>query len=105
MMIQRGRERDFAKLLDFGVAKLTGDKPGGSVKTRTGMVMGTPLYMSPEQCEGRGNVDLRTDIYALGIVLYEMLCKQVPFAGEGYGEVLVQHLTMAPIPPRAINSA
>ncbi len=97
MLQQRGRDRDFVKLLDFGIAKLTGDAQGSS-RTRTGIVMGTPAYMSPEQCEGRGNVDLRTDIYALGIVLYEMLTGRVPFIGEGYGEILVQHLTQRPIP-------
>jgi eukaryotic-like serine/threonine-protein kinase len=95
---QRGRERDFVKLLDFGIAKLTGDQPG-SRRTRTGIVMGTPAYMSPEQCDGRGHVDHRTDIYALGIVLYEMLTGRVPFLGEGYGEVLVQHLTQPPTRP------
>ncbi len=92
---QRGRERDFVKLLDFGIAKLTGDQPG-SRRTRAGIVMGTPAYMSPEQCDGRGAVDHRTDIYALGIVLYEMLTGRVPFLGEGYGEILVQHLTQPP---------
>jgi serine/threonine-protein kinase len=100
--IQRGREKDFVKLLDFGIAKLTGDQPG-SRRTRTGLVMGTPAYMSPEQCEGRGNVDHRADIYALGIVLYEMITGRVPFYGEGYGEVLVQHLTQAPAPPSTIR--
>ncbi|HRC55408.1 MAG TPA: serine/threonine-protein kinase, partial [Kofleriaceae bacterium] len=95
---QRGRERDFVKLLDFGIAKLTGDQPG-SRRTRTGIVMGTPAYMSPEQCDGRGLVDHRTDVYALGIVLYEMLTGRVPFVGEGYGEVLVQHLTQPPTRP------
>ncbi|HEV7558247.1 MAG TPA: serine/threonine-protein kinase [Kofleriaceae bacterium] len=98
MLQQRGRERDFIKLLDFGIAKLTGDAVG-SHRTRTGIVMGTPAYMSPEQCEGRGNIDHRTDIYALGIVLYEMLTGRVPFIGEGYGEILVQHLTQRPIAP------
>ena len=97
MLQQRGRDRDFVKLLDFGIAKLTGDAQGSS-RTRTGIVMGTPAYMSPEQCEGRGNVDMRTDVYALGIVLYEMLTGRVPFIGEGYGEILVQHLTQRPIP-------
>jgi serine/threonine-protein kinase len=70
-----------------------------SHKTRTGLVLGTPAYMSPEQCEGRATVDHRTDIYALGVVLYEMLVGRVPFIGEGYGEILVQHLTQAPVPP------
>jgi serine/threonine protein kinase len=97
ILVQRGRERDFVKLLDFGIAKLTGGG-AGSHRTRTGIVMGTPAYMSPEQCEGRDSVDLRTDIYALGIVIYEMLTGRVPFLGEGYGEILVQHLTQRPTP-------
>src|SRR3954447_8347751 len=99
ILLQRGRERDFVKLLDFGIAKLTGGRATGSHRTRAGLVIGTPAYMSPEQCEGRDSVDLRTDVYALGIVLYEMLTGRVPFIGEGYGEILVQHLTQRPRPP------
>ncbi len=99
ILIQRGRERDFVKLLDFGIAKLTGSDGLSSHKTRTGLVLGTPAYMSPEQCEGRATVDHRTDVYALGVVLYEMLVGRVPFIGEGYGEILVQHLTQQPVPP------
>ncbi len=99
ILIQRGRETDFVKLLDFGIAKLTGNDGMSSHKTRTGLVLGTPAYMSPEQCEGRATVDHRTDIYALGVVLYEMLVGRVPFIGEGYGEILVQHLTQQPVPP------
>ena len=98
ILITRGRERDFVKLLDFGIAKLTSGSQGSS-RTRTGLVLGTPAYMSPEQCEGRANVDHRTDIYALGICLYEMLVGRVPFIGEGYGEILVQHLTQQPVKP------
>jgi len=98
MLTKRGREHDFVKLLDFGIAKLTGGA-AGSRQTRTGIVMGTPAYMSPEQCDGRGNIDHRTDIYALGVVLYEMMVGRVPFVGEGYGEILVQHLTQTPTPP------
>lgn len=94
---QRGRERDFVKLLDFGIAKLTTEIPG-SQRTRTGVVMGTPSYMSPEQCEGKGRIDQRTDIYALGILLFEMLSGRVPFVGQAYGDILVQHLTQAPPP-------
>ena len=96
ILLQRTRERDFVKLLDFGIAKLTSDNES---RTRTGIVMGTPAYMSPEQCDGRGLTDHRTDIYALGIVLYEMLVGRVPFVGEAYGDVLVQHLTQSPRPP------
>jgi serine/threonine-protein kinase len=96
-LTQRGRRNDVVKVLDFGIAKLTGDQPG-SRRTRTGVVIGTPYYMSPEQCEGKGNIDQRTDVYALGVVLFEMLTKRVPFDGEGYGEILVQHLTQ--LPPR-----
>jgi serine/threonine-protein kinase len=99
ILIQRGREPDFVKLLDFGIAKLTGGGGASSHKTRTGLVLGTPAYMSPEQCEGKPNVDHRTDVYALGICLYEMLTGRVPFIGEGYGEILVQHLTARPVEP------
>jgi serine/threonine protein kinase len=102
MIAPRRDGRDFVKVLDFGIAKLTGDTQG-SRRTRTGIVMGTPAYMSPEQCEGRGLIDHRTDIYALGILLYEMLAGQVPFRGEGYGEVLVQHMTQVPQKPSTIR--
>jgi hypothetical protein len=97
MLIQRGREPDFVKVLDFGIAKLTGEQKV-SVRTRTGLLMGTPAYMSPEQCEGSAAVDHRTDVYAVGILLYEMLCGQVPFTGETYGQILLQHLTQVPTP-------
>lgn len=103
ILIKERNNDDFVKLLDFGIAKLTGDQPGSS-KTRTGIVMGTPAYMSPEQCEGRGNIDNRTDVYALGVVMYQMITGRVPFEGEGYGEILVQHLTQPPVPPSSLRS-
>src|SRR5207237_1089475 len=81
---------------DFGIAKLTGDGGTSSHKTRTGLVIGTPTYMSPEQCEGKGLIDHRSDVYSLGIVMYELLTGCVPFPGDGFGEVLVAHLTKAP---------
>jgi len=103
MLIQRGRDRDFVKLLDFGIAKLTGDKAGGSQhKTRTGIVMGTPHYMSPEQCEGKGSVDFRTDIYALGVVLYRLVTGKKAFDGSGL-KVLQAVAQGKYVPARVVN--
>jgi eukaryotic-like serine/threonine-protein kinase len=101
-LLPRGNDKNFVKLLDFGIAKLTGDG-GQSHKTRTGLVIGTPAYMSPEQCEGKGLIDHRSDIYSLGIVMYELLTGRVPFPGEGFGEILVAHLTKTPEPPSTLN--
>jgi serine/threonine-protein kinase len=97
-----GGER--AKLLDFGIAKLGGDEPGRA-RTRTGAVMGTPLYMSPEQCRGAGAVDHRADVYALGCVLFAMLTGRPPFDGDGAGDVIAAHLREAPAPPSAFAPA
>ncbi len=99
----RGGDRNFIKILDFGIAKLTGDGGLSSHKTRTGLVIGTPSYMSPEQCEGKGLIDHRSDIYSLGVVMYELATGRVPFPGEGFGEILVAHLTKTPERPCALN--
>jgi len=100
----RGSDKNFVKILDFGIAKLTGDGGmGQSHKTRTGLVIGTPAYMSPEQCEGKGHIDHRSDVYSIGVVMYELLTGRVPFPGDGFGEILVAHLTKTPDPPSALN--
>jgi serine/threonine protein kinase len=83
------------KLLDFGMAKLLGDS---AVHTVSGVPIGTPLYMSPEQARGE-KVDGRSDVYALGVLCHEMLTGRVPFTGESPLAVLVSHLTVPP--PRA----
>jgi len=95
-----GGER--AKLLDFGIAKLADSQRTGeaSARTRTGAVMGTPTYMSPEQCRGAGEVDHRSDLYSLGCILYEMLTGRPPFVAEGIGEIIGAHLFFPPDPPR-----
>ncbi|MCG8418812.1 MAG: serine/threonine protein kinase [Proteobacteria bacterium] len=83
------------KLLDFGVAKLiASDTP----LTHMGDVIGTPLFMAPEQCRGDINIDHRADLYALGCLLYNMLCGRPPFAGNSPGNVICAHL-QAPVPP------
>ncbi len=79
------------KLLDFGIAKLSGDN-AGSTKTRTGTMMGTPAYMSPEQCRGAGLVDARSDVYSLGCMMFEMVTGRTPFVGEGPGDVIGAHI-------------
>jgi hypothetical protein len=89
------------KVLDFGIAKLQMPQPGDSVKTRTGTLMGTPIYMSPEQCRGTKTVDHRSDVYSLGVILYEMLVGQPPFVSDGFGELVNMHLNVPPPSPRA----
>nr|HEX4314535.1 protein kinase [Kofleriaceae bacterium] len=93
---------DGLKLLDFGIAKLAGDAAVGVAKTSTGAIMGTPVYMSPEQCRGAGQVDHRSDLYSLGCMLYEMVCGRVPFIGEGAGDVIGAHLLLAPAAPHTL---
>jgi serine/threonine-protein kinase len=82
-----GGER--AKILDFGIAKLS-DNAG--VKTQTNAIMGTPQYMSPEQCRGSGKVDARSDVYALGCVMTTLITGEPPFNAEGPGELIVMHM-------------
>src|SRR5690606_5125384 len=91
------------KVLDFGIAKLTSDSLSGSRKTKTGTLMGSPAYMSPEQGRGAADVDARADLYSLGCVMFEMATGQPPFDGEGIGEVLAKHIYEAPPSPRRLN--
>jgi serine/threonine protein kinase len=92
--------RERVKILDFGIAKLHVPS-GDSLKTRTGTLMGTPIYMSPEQCLGTKEIDHRSDVYSLGIILYEMLTGRPPFLSEGFGELLTMHLHDSPAPLRS----
>jgi len=91
--------RPHPKLLDFGIAKLAGDL-GAQHKTRSGIPIGTPAYMSPEQVHGR-DVDHRTDIYAFGVVLFEILAGRLPFDGTSMMDVMMKH---ASVPAPAISS-
>ena len=85
------------KILDFGIAKLTDTGPAGRA-TKTGAVIGTPTYMSPEQCRGAGIVDARADLYSIGCIFYELVTGRPPFIELGAGELIGAHLFVEPEP-------
>jgi eukaryotic-like serine/threonine-protein kinase len=87
---------DVPKLLDFGIAKVSGND-GQNHLTRTGTIFGTPFYMAPEQALGNP-VDARTDIYAVGVIMYECFSGTLPFQGDSFMGILTQHITMEPEP-------
>jgi len=91
-------EKSNAKIMDFGIARSV-EAPG---ITQTGMIIGTPDYISPEQAEGE-EADQRSDIYALGVILYEMVTGSVPFKGDTPLSVAIKHKTNIPLDPRKIN--
>jgi serine/threonine-protein kinase len=104
----QGSPHERAKILDFGIAKLDVrslnlDDP----QTRAGTLMGTPYYMSPEQCRGAAKVDDRSDVYSLGVIFFQMLTGRLPFMpgedGDGEGAVLAKHVYEAPPKPRDLN--
>jgi serine/threonine-protein kinase len=98
--------KEFVKVVDFGISKHL--KPGEEEEetprlTQTGMVLGTPLYMSPEQARGEDSLDQRIDIYAVGVILYEMVTNEVPFRGTNYLGIISQVLTQDVVPPRLLR--
>src|SRR3954470_10013695 len=98
MLVDKGGDADFVKVLDFGIAKVPlGDDgaPKANPITKAGMVFGTPEYMAPEQALGQ-NVDGRADLYALGVILYEMLAGVRPFSSQSAVGILGQQLSKPP---------
>ncbi len=108
LFILKRNGKDFVKVVDFGISKSlrtsdTGDEEEAPRLTQTGMVLGTPLYMSPEQARGDDSLDHRVDIYALGVIMYEASTGRVPFAGNNYLSVISQVLNEQPRPPRELR--
>src|SRR6185295_5846004 len=89
-----GGER--TKIIDFGICKMGAGDPN---LTEVGVMIGTPVYMSPEQCRGSGEVDGRSDVYAFGCLVFHLLTGRPPFLGEASGDLIVAHLQEEPPPP------
>jgi serine/threonine-protein kinase len=103
MLVDRDGDRDYVKVLDFGIAKLGASAPSGAALTNVGAILGTPDYMAPEQALG-GTVDARADLYAIGVMLYELLTGEPPFKG-GAVTLLRQHILDAvPELPAPVSS-
>src|SRR5581483_4145197 len=101
VLVERDGKPDVVKLLDFGIAKITHGEKSGEVLTQAGVVFGTPEYLSPEQAMGE-EADGRADLYACGVMLYEMLAGKRPFEAESKVEVLSMHLTRDAAPLRDV---
>lgn len=93
-----------AKLGDFGLAKVDTSGDSSSGNTMSGMMMGTPHYISPEQAEDAKRVDARADIYSMGCMLYYMLCGRVPYDGEGFVQIVLQHMQGTIPDPRELRT-
>jgi serine/threonine-protein kinase len=112
IFIARSSDEDgyLAKVLDFGIAKIT--PTGGQSSTRTGALLGTPMYMSPEQARGLRTIDYRTDLYSLGLVAFAMLTGRPAFSSDSYGDLILQICTqplpdilpLAPWAPPAVDA-
>ena len=98
-LCKQGGLTDYAKVLDFGLAKVTEQqmRPGSIILTQEGMVFGTPEFMSPEQAQGQ-TLDARSDIYSLAIILYEALTGKLPFHAKTPMEYIQKHVMQTPIP-------
>jgi eukaryotic-like serine/threonine-protein kinase len=101
-LAQTDEDGILVKVVDFGIAKFASN-PNDHGSTRTGAVLGTPLYMSPEQARGLKSIDYRTDLYSLGLVAYTMLTGNLAFSSESFGDLLLQICT-APLPSLCANA-
>jgi serine/threonine-protein kinase len=100
VFLVKNDDKEIAKVLDFGIAKITGNGPGsgkGSNATRTGSILGTPSYMSPEQAQGTKTIDSRSDLWSLAVIAFECVVGHVPFQSEALGDLLIK-ICIHPIP-------
>ncbi len=97
IFLVRDDDREITKVLDFGIAKSRGQDLGGSSNTKTGAMLGTPYYMSPEQAQGVKQVDFRTDLWALAVIVYQAIVGRLPFESEALGDLLVR-IIVSPLP-------
>lgn len=105
IFLSPGRDgADRVRLLDFGISKIRTPSPDQARLTTDGSLLGTPYYMSPEQAQGKSDIDHRADIYAYGVILYELLTGRVPFEDDNMLRVIAMHALEEPPPPRSINA-
>jgi tRNA A-37 threonylcarbamoyl transferase component Bud32 len=97
-LLQKPDRHDVVKIMDFGISKFLQDRESKVRLTATGAVIGTPVYMAPEQAMGTGEIDARVDLYAVGVMLYELLAGRPPFQAPTYIALVTQHLQMPPPP-------
>jgi serine/threonine protein kinase len=103
LFITQRSDGPFLKVLDFGISKLTGKRNSGSDMTQTSVVMGSPFYMSPEQLRSTRDVDLRSDVWALGVILYELIAGGPPFEGDTMPELVHRTVSEPPLPLRDVR--
>ncbi|MCB9561365.1 MAG: serine/threonine protein kinase [Kofleriaceae bacterium] len=97
-LVRRGDEPDFVKIMDFGISKLIAATESKVRLTATGAVIGTPIYMAPEQVLAQAELDQRVDLYAVGVMLFELLAGKPPFMANSYLGLVTQHLQVPPPP-------
>jgi serine/threonine-protein kinase len=102
LLKEKAGHKDFVKIVDFGISKFNPLNGEDAKMTQTGAVMGTPYYMSPEQAKGAKTIDHRSDLFSVGIILYELVTGRIPFDGETFNELMFKIALQDPPPPESI---